>query len=238
MHASWIILKTGSTLPDIAARRGDFDAWILQGMGLPESEARVVPVAQGAELPPVDAVHAVIVTGSSAMVTARAAWSVRSADWLREVCLRHRPVLGICYGHQLLADALGGEVGPNQHGREIGTVEVTSTPEGLRDPLLSAAGSRFGVQATHSESVLTLPPGATLLASNLACRNQAFSVGSAWGVQFHPEFDADIVRGYITARRAVLRSEGLSPDFLLREARHTGVGSRLLRRFHDLARDA
>ena len=62
----------------------------------------------------------------------------------------------------------------------------------------------------------TLPPGARLLASSRGDPHQAFAVGDhAWGVQFHPEFDADVVRAYLEARRDAVRAEGLDPDALL-----------------------
>lgn len=230
------VLKTGATLPEIARRRGDFEDWIREGMGLPTREVRVVPVYEGAQLPSPDEVAAVAVTGSSAMVTSREPWSVRSAAWLRELWEREHPILGICYGHQLLADALGGKVAANPTGREIGTVAVRRTEEGREDPLFSVLDDHFEVQQTHSEAVVELPPGATLLATNEAIEHQAFAVGSAWGVQFHPEFDADVVRGYVTARREAMAKEGLDPDGVFSAVHDTGAGGVLLRRFVELAR--
>lgn len=66
--------------------------------------------------------HRAANSGSSAMISHREAWNERTADWLRDAAACATPVLGICYGHQLLAHALGGRVGPNPHRREIGTV--------------------------------------------------------------------------------------------------------------------
>jgi GMP synthase (glutamine-hydrolysing) len=146
-------------------------------------------------------------------------------------------LLGICYGHQLLAHALGGEVGPNPRGREIGTVEI-DLRAAAGDPLLGSLGQHCAFNATHVESVLRLPPRALRLASNDADPNHAFTLDaptrSVWGVQFHPEFDRDVIRGYIDARREILGDEGLDPEALLSAARETPSGPILLARFGNI----
>ena len=74
------------------------------------------------------------------------------------------------------------------------------------------------------------------LAASIGDPHQAFSAGPrAWGVQFHPEFDADVIRGYLEARREVLRAEGRDPEALLAGVRESDHGPRLLRRFAALA---
>jgi GMP synthase (glutamine-hydrolysing) len=102
------------------------------------------------------------------------------------------------------------------------------------DPLLGEFGvDRF--QVSHVESVLELPPGAVRLGGNAADPNHAFRLGpQAWGVQFHPEFDADVIRGYIEGRREILESEGLDPDALGAATLETPAGFRLLRRFAEI----
>jgi GMP synthase (glutamine-hydrolysing) len=231
-----LVVKCGSALPAVRAERGDYEDWILAGMGVARAAARVAAVQEGEELPDPGAVSAVVLTGSSAMVSAREAWSERAAAWLREVVAAGTPVLGICYGHQLLAHALGGRVAPNPRGREIGTVEVEALPAARDDALLGALPARLTVQATHLESVLELPAGARRLAASRGDAHQAFSVGPrAWGVQFHPEFDAGVIRGYLEARREILLREGLDPEGLLAEVRESGHGRELLRRFAALA---
>jgi GMP synthase (glutamine-hydrolysing) len=230
-----LIVKTGGTLPELRARRGDYEAWIAEGMGLAPGEVDVVDVASGEPLPASDAPAGVVVTGSSAMVSHREVWSERAGEWLARAALGGTPVLGICYGHQLLAHALGGEVGRNPRGREIGTVVVRTLDVAQQDPLLRVWNHAEPAHVTHLESVLALPAGAVRLAESDLDPVQAFRVGErAWGVQFHPEFDAQTARSYIAARRDKLRTEGLDPDALLTGVRDTPGGPRILRRFAEL----
>jgi GMP synthase (glutamine-hydrolysing) len=227
-----VVVKTGSTLPGIRARRGDFESWIARGMGLAADALAVVDVTEGAPLPDPGAPAGIVVTGSSAMVSAREPWSERTGAWLVDAVRAGTPVLGICYGHQLLAHALGGRVGRNPRGREIGTVELRLVPEARRDALLGGLPEATHAHTTHVESVLELPPGATRLAASGADPHQAFAIGPrAWGVQFHPEFDADVMRGYLEGRRDVLRDEGVDADRLLALVRETPEAGSLLRRF-------
>jgi GMP synthase (glutamine-hydrolysing) len=227
-----LVLKTGTTLDPLRARRGDYEDWIVAGLGISAQAARVVAVFEGESLPAPDSPAAVVVTGSSAMVSERAPWSETAAAWLRDAAHAGTPVLGICYGHQLLGLALGGHVGANPRGREMGTVRVGLHAAGCDDALLGSLGSPLRVQTTHLESLLELPPGETLLAGNGTDPHHALAWGTrAWGVQFHPEFDADVMRAYLEARREILRSEGIDPDALVREVAETPQGPELLRRF-------
>jgi len=231
-----LVLKMGSTLAGIRARRGDYEDWIVGRMGVAPSRVRIARLPEGEAPPAPSEVAAVVLTGSSAMVSERAEWSEDAAAWLREAVAAGLPVLGICYGHQLLAHALGGRVAANPRGREIGTVEVEALPAAREDALLGALPERFPMQATHVEAVLALPAGARHLAASRGDPHQAFAVGErAWGVQFHPEFDADVIRSYLEARRELLAREGLDAAALLAAVRESAHGEALLRRFAELA---
>ena len=236
---SVVIVKTGVTIPSVAARRGDFEDWITAGLGLDSVRIRVIRVFEGEVLPDPGSLAGAVVTGSSAMVTDREPWSEALAAWLVVAVAAETPVLGICYGHQLLAHGLGGRVAANPRGRQIGTVEAALTDGARDDALLGECAGPLRLQTSHVESVLALPLGATRLATTALDPNHAFRIsygngGAAWGVQFHPEFDTDVVRGYIAARREILLEEGIDADGLLRDAAETPAGAAILRRFATL----
>jgi GMP synthase (glutamine-hydrolysing) len=231
VQAPFLILETG--LPVATMRRhGGFPHWIRVAAGLARDDAVVLDVQHGAALPARDGFAGVIVTGSGAMVTERLDWSERSAAWLREAAQAGLPVFGICYGHQLLAHALGGQVGDNPAGREMGTVEVRLAAAAADDPLFAGLPPAFRAQATHLQTVLRAPEGASVLAASELDACQAFRWGtSAWGVQFHPEFGATHMRGYVHARREALRAEGHCPTRLSRKIGATPHARRVLQRF-------
>jgi len=230
-----LVVKTGTTLAQLRPRRGDYEDWIVEGLGLPWGRIELAAVYEGQGLPEPGEPAGVVVTGSSALVSAGEPWSEHAAAWLRQAVAAGTPLLGICYGHQLLAHALGGRVGRNPRGREIGTVAVQLHAAAREDPLLGGLPTQLTVQATHVESVLELPPGARLLASSAIDPHQAFAcAGRAWGVQFHPEFDAEVVRTYLDVRREELREEGIDPESLERAVEESPHGTQLLRRFAEL----
>ncbi|MDY6797341.1 MAG: glutamine amidotransferase [Pseudomonadota bacterium] len=230
-----VILKTGNTHASIRARHRDFEHWFLNQLPSPNT-VRVVNVAAG-ESPgnPWDW-SGIIVTGSPAMVTEQLEWSQNTARWLEHAVARQIPVLGVCYGHQLLAHALGGKVGDRYQGRESGTLEVTLNERGTDDLLLGSLPRQFQAHLTHQQSVLQLPEGAVLLASSTAEPNQAFRVGPrAWGVQFHPEFTADIMREYLTIQEDSLRQQGQDAEQLIAEVTDAPEATSLISTFARLA---
>lgn len=232
----FLIIETGQPLPSMR-RYGGFAHWIRVAAGLTEREVEVVDVEHGGALPAVGQHAGVIVSGSGAMVTDRNDWSERSAVWLREAAHAGVPVFGICYGHQLIAHALGGEVGANPRGREMGSFDIDTTPAAADDPLFAAAAPRFLAQTTHLQGVLRLPEGAVLLAQSALEPHHAFRWGDrVWGVQFHPEFSATHMRGYIRGRSGALYQEGQDPVALVAAVRAAPVARAVLQRFVKVAR--
>lgn len=110
-----VILKTGSTYPSLKARFGDFDRWFVRGLG-GGLDISVVNVAAGESPGHPEQWDGIVVTGSPAMVTDRETWSELTGTWLAQAVDQKVPLLGVCYGHQLLAHALGGEVGYHPRG--------------------------------------------------------------------------------------------------------------------------
>ncbi len=231
-----VILKAGSAMAAVRQRFGDFEEWLREGLMLPDDAVRVVRVEDGEELPRPKECGGVVITGSHAMVTDNLPWSVALAAWLPEVVARGIPLLGVCYGHQLLAAALGGRVDYHPQGPEIGTVTIDLLPEAGNDPLFAGLPATFPVQAFHSQSVLSLPPGATLLARNNFEPHHAFRIGAcAWGVQFHPEYTQAIMTAEIAADTEHLTAAGLTPSTMLASVRECPEAGSLLARFARLA---
>lgn len=232
-----LILKTGNTVPGIPPARGDFEHWIRAGMGLPDDDCLVVNVVNGEVLPEPETVAGIVVTGSPAMVTDLLDWSEASATFLRRAAAASIPVLGICYGHQLLAHALGGSVDFHPGGREIGTTAVTLTAAAAGDVLFAGLPPTFAVNVSHKQTVTVLPPDAVVLASNPFEPFHAVRFRERiWGLQFHPEFAADVMHAYLDERAEVLVEEGLDPTALRNGVQQTPIAGSLLRAFAALVR--
>ncbi|MBS0556518.1 MAG: glutamine amidotransferase [Proteobacteria bacterium] len=231
-----LIVQTGTAIPAVRRQLGDFAQWFRRGLGLSPRQARGVRVDRGASLPAPGSVAGVIVTGSGAMVTDRLAWSEATARWLRRAIDADIPVLGVCYGHQLLAHAMGGRVGYNPRGREMGTVEIARTRAAHEDALFGSMPDAFAAQATHLQTVLEPPRDAVVLARSSLDSCQAVRFAPrAWGLQFHPEFGAREMGAYIRARDGALADEDFNVPAMLREVRATPQARSVLRRFARLA---
>jgi GMP synthase (glutamine-hydrolysing) len=236
--ARFLIVQTGTTFPELRARRGDFPDWFRTGMGLHRSQVDVVRADAGERLPSAKGTHAgVIVTGSPAMVSDRHPWSENTAAWLRSIVGGGVPVLGVCYGHQLLAHALGGRVDYHPRGREIGTVRVERLAAAASDELLGPTPDTFHAHASHQQSVIDLPREAVVLARSGHDPHHAVRYApNVWGLQFHPEFSVGIMRDYLHRRRQAIHGDcpaGCCED---RAGVPAPCARRLLRRFGEIAR--
>ena len=236
-HRPLAIAVCGRTVEPLRPRRGDFPDWFRAGLGLCSERAPTVDLPAGERLPDPRELAGVVITGSPAMLTDGEPWMRELVDWTRGALAAELPLLGVCFGHQVLGQAGGGRIGRLPGPREIGTVKLRLERAATSDPLFEGLPPAFVAQASHSEAVLELPRSARRLARGDRDPNQAFALGSsAWGTQFHPEFDADIVRGYLEARRAECEAEGLDVDALLTSARDDATGRALLARFERLTR--
>jgi len=230
-----LIIKTGNTIPQLLKAGADFEDWFRQGFGLGASSCKVCSLHLNESLPPLNSIGGIVITGSPAYVTDLAQWNYVGADYIRSAHSKGVPILGVCYGHQLIAWAFGGRVGFNPLGREIGTVMIELEPEAEADALFKGLPKQFAANASHQQSVIELPQGARRLAHNTLDRNHGFSLGEAtWGVQFHPEFSGEITRAYIKARSDDIGKEGLNASSLYSSVQDTPISASLLKAFRGI----
>ncbi|MBX0295565.1 type 1 glutamine amidotransferase [Haloarcula nitratireducens] len=138
------------------------------------------------ELPDSFAFDACIVTGSRASAYWDEEWITDLETWVRDAVDRGLPALGVCFGHQLLAQALDGRVEPMDE-YEIGYRTIEHDGE---NPLLDGVSESFTAFTTHSDHVAELPPGAERFAEN-DYGVHGFRKGDVFAVQFHPEYDPE-----------------------------------------------
>lgn len=190
-----LVLSMGNTFDDIRKKLGDFSDWIRAGLF--PYQASVLDVKMD-ELPHPRDFLGIVISGSHHMVTEHLEWSEKVSDWLKHCDQLRVPILGICYGHQLLAYTFGGHVAENPRGLEIGTHSIALTEFAQSDALFQHNPCHFDGQLVHYQSVVRLPTSAVLLATNSHELHQAFRLGDRmWGVQFHPEFSAEAMQAYV-----------------------------------------
>lgn len=143
-------------------------------------------------------------------------WLLPEIAWLREAVLSGMPVLGICFGGQLVARAMGGSVAPAPRS-EIGWTSVWSD-----EPALVGEGPWFQFHYDR----FTVPPGAVELARTAAA-SQAFVLKRTLAVQFHPELDAAGLQGWLDwGGASKIRDEGLDPDIMMAQTVATATAAR------------
>lgn len=226
------VVVTGEPIEQARRRRGGFTQLIRDALG--GARAELVELdARGGSTPDLRDFAAVVVTGSPASVTERAPWMLATEARLVEAVGAGSWVLGICFGHQLLAQALGGQVAKNPRGREIGTVPLALTE---RHALFGGAEPPHLANMTHVDAVVELPRGARVLATSELDPHSALSFGErAFGVQFHPEIDAEVMADYVAGRWDLLISEGLDAERIRGSIAEAAAGRSVLARFLELS---
>lgn len=172
-----------------------FDAWLREGLRL-----TIIDLATK-DVPNLETIGDGLVVLSGRMgVHDDIRWIGEVKDLIADAHAIDLPILGICLGHQLLAEALGGQVSvADERGPEDGPVTLEWLPGAEEDPVLGAiAASGAPVPMSHHDAVTELPEGAIELARSQTYPNQAFRLGSAVGVQFHPEASPELMQYWWT----------------------------------------
>jgi GMP synthase (glutamine-hydrolysing) len=229
MSSTVAILVTGEPIASVKASRGGYADMIRSVAGTLPIAFADFDIRGGVNLPEPDRFAGIVVTGSSSSVSDREDWVLAGEAYLRRVVQQGVPVFGICFGHQMLGQALGGLVETNPNGREIGTVALELV---ANDPIFDGAPTPLRANATHVDGITRLPPGATIIARTRLDPHAAVRFApAAWGVQFHPEMNGAVARAYIETRRAILEREALEPDALLSAVDEGLAGAFTLERF-------
>lgn len=218
-------------MPIIVFQHGDLCRPGRLGLTLRDHafKLRIVRPDRGESIPgDYDDVDALVSLGGPQNVGGREAWLAREIEYLRGAHDRSLPVVGICLGHQLLAAALGAEVGPMEK-PEAGLCPVDLTPAGQTDTILAGIAWRSLQFQLHAREAKSVPPGATLLATSPSCQVQAFRAGlRSYGFQYHPEADRTMIGELTADSREDMRCAGLSTQELERQCeKHYAMFARL-----------
>ena len=227
-----LIIKTGDTFPEIKAVNGDFEDMFTSCLEGIDVNITVYDARGTLPLPELSNYSAVIITGSHSMVTDCEPWSERLLPFITAMHEAKLPTLGVCYGHQLIAKALGGEIGLHPHGPQAGSTDITLTEAGKQDQLLGLSPEMFKVNAGNSQRVTELPAEAVALAGNDFEPHQAVKFGEVmWGLQFHPEFNRQVTYAYISCTDKVLRQYGRDAKKIKSSCIDTPESRSILQRF-------
>jgi len=203
-----LLYKTGETDPVLVPAIGDYERWFGRVFG----DGVTLEVHRAFEKPhhTLAGYDGMVITGSPrSLVDGEVEpWMDDAAAFVRAADDAGVPVLGVCFGHQLVGYAYGGRVRKNPNGWEVGTVDVTLTDEGARDPLFAGLPSRIPVNQSHRDEVGTLGPTTRVLAAGAHTPHQAIAIGThVRGVQFHPEMNAGVIQRIIAHRRLILTND-------------------------------
>ena len=229
---SLLIIKTGNTFPEIQAVDGDFEDMFATSLEGIDVDLTVYDARALQSLPESTNYDAVIITGSHAMATDCEPWSERLLPYIKLLHETKTPTLGVCYGHQLIAKALGGEIDFHPGGPQAGSTEISLTQAGKEDELLGLSPYSFMINAGNSQRITKLPAGAVVLAGNEFEQHQAIRFGEKmWGLQFHPEFNRSVTCAYITRTAEVLKEHGRDVEEIKASCIDTAYSLEILRAF-------
>jgi GMP synthase (glutamine-hydrolysing) len=189
------ILQTGHCPDEFRPRYGNYDEFFKRFLAGNDFEFAAYPVLDGVFPGGARDMDGWIVTGSKYGVYEDHDWITRLEDFLRDSFAAAVPIVGICFGHQILAQALGGKVEKFEGGWSVGVESYT----------LDGHAEAIQLIAWHQDQVIEPPAGASVVGTSAFCRYAALAYGDqAYTIQPHPEFEAGFVGGLIESRSGIL----------------------------------
>ena len=191
------ILKCGTVPPDLFRQYGDYHDMFIRLFGelLPDAEFLVYDVTRKEYPGSLDEVDAFLSTGSKFSVYDKIPWILSFRDFVKDLYVKGKKFIGICFGHQMIAHSLGGCTEKSSQGWGLGikAVDISKKMPWMIPPLF-----RYNLIVTHQDQVVVLPPGAELLGTNTYCPYSLYQVGENFlSMQAHPEFTADFVKALL-----------------------------------------
>lgn len=203
------IIETGQAPAAIRADWPDYPAMFAELLHpqMPDLDFETVALSQGAPLPNPANLDAILITGSAAGVYEDTPWMQALFTFIRDAATAHTPQIGICFGHQALAYALGAEVCKSEKGWGIGrhTYDITHRPDWME----GHADTIFSLGVSHQDQVQSLAPGTTLIAASDFTPFAAIDYPSAPAMSFqgHPEFSSGFSCALYNIRRGTALTE-------------------------------
>lgn len=196
------IIQTGEVPEPLRPRFGPYPPMFQRMFDAAGSgfEFATVPVHEGTPLPDPQGLEGIVITGSAAGVYDDLPWLEPLRGFIRRAYATRTPMLGVCFGHQVMADALGGEVRKSEKGWGLGrhSYRITRRPD-----LLQGEAPELAIACSHQDQVVTRPPEADVFLASDFTPNAGllYRNGTAISLQPHPEFSDDYARALAELRR-------------------------------------
>jgi len=194
------ILQTGAVPEELADNYSDYNQLFVDLLGPGEFDYRHWAVLYGEKPDSIDAADAWLITGSKFGAYEDLDWIPPLEELIRQAYAADQPMVGICFGHQIIAQALGGEVEKFSGGWSVGRVEYRLDEDVFGTESLNDSGEA-ALYAVHQDQVVRAPDSAVTVGSSDFCKHAALLYGNrALTIQPHPEFDANLVDGLLDTR--------------------------------------